>query len=129
MFELESGLNRRIVKKKKLRIKQVKADFPATVHAATVLVKFTVPKATTSVSVELRGASQNQTYEYKQADKQVMWLIKKFNGMTEHMCKVRISFAHETPASIRKQIGPISMNFEIPMYVIPSMLSHHQLAT
>ena len=95
-------------------------------------MKFAVPKATTNVSVELRsgtasGGAANQTYEYKSAEKQVMWLIKKFNGLTEHICKARISFSQESPANIRKAIGPISMNFEIPMYAthVPQLLAHH----
>eukprot|EP01064_Diplonema_japonicum_P026102 TRINITY_DN37514_c0_g1_i1.p1 TRINITY_DN37514_c0_g1~~TRINITY_DN37514_c0_g1_i1.p1 ORF type:complete len:464 (+),score=113.73 TRINITY_DN37514_c0_g1_i1:37-1392(+) len=100
---------------------KVRADFPTTVHGSTVLIKFPVPKATTSVAVEFRGGAQNQSYEYKQSEKVVVWLIKKFNGSTEQVCKAKISFGQPTTASIRREIGPISMSFEIPMYIVSGL--------
>ncbi|KAJ9454869.1 AP-4 complex subunit mu [Diplonema papillatum] len=100
---------------------QVRADFPGHIQGTTVLIKFAVPKVTNSVAVDFRGGSQNQTYEYKSADKVVVWLIKQFNGSTEQVCKARISFSQPTTQAIRREIGPISMNFEIPMYIVSGL--------
>eukprot|EP00659_Diplonema_papillatum_P010337 gene10337-15909_t len=88
-------------------------NFPANVEATTVVVRFAVPKNTTSVGIDVLGPAQ-QTYEYKSAEKTVVWLIKKFKGDTKQICRARMSFSQPTTQSIRREIGPISMNFEIP---------------
>eukprot|EP00755_Sulcionema_specki_P010846 Sspe_Gene.7173::Locus_2428_Transcript_1_1_Confidence_1.000_Length_1561::g.7173::m.7173/K12402/AP4M1; AP-4 complex subunit mu-1 len=100
---------------------KVRADFSSTVHGSTVYVKFAVPKSTTSVNIECGVGATNQTHEYKAADKMVLWLIKKFDGATEHMCKARLSFGQPVTEKIRREIGPISMNFEIPMFIVSGL--------
>jgi len=102
-------------------ILRVRADFPASVHASSVLVKFAVPRLTTSVKCELGAGATNQTYEYKQGDKCIVWLMKKFGGGSEQVCKAKLSFSQPVGPAIRREIGPISMNFEIPMFVVSGL--------
>ena len=94
---------------------KIRSDFPASIYGSTVLIKFQVPKTTTSVSIE------NQNYEYKSQEKTVMWLVKKFTGATEQICKARISLSQPANSNIRREIGPITMNFEIPMYIVSGL--------
>jgi AP-4 complex subunit mu-1 len=44
------------------------------------------------------------------------WTIKKFQGGVEHCLVAKVTLREATAAESRKEIGPISMNFEIPMY-------------
>eukprot|EP01062_Namystynia_karyoxenos_P051984 TRINITY_DN411_c0_g1_i1.p1 TRINITY_DN411_c0_g1~~TRINITY_DN411_c0_g1_i1.p1 ORF type:complete len:454 (+),score=193.38 TRINITY_DN411_c0_g1_i1:133-1494(+) len=100
---------------------RVRADFPGGVTASSVLVKFAVPRATTSVKCDLGAGAVNQTYEYKQADKCIVWLMKKFAGGTEQVCRAKMSFSQPVGPGVRREIGPISMNFEIPMFVVSGL--------
>lgn len=47
-----------------------------------------------------------------------MWMIKKFQGGSEFTlkCRVNLSQALKQDSNIKSQFGPISVNFEIPMY-------------
>lgn len=44
------------------------------------------------------------------------WRIKKFMGGTEQTIRAKIVLSSPHTASVRKEIGPVSMQFEIPMY-------------
>jgi AP-4 complex subunit mu-1 len=93
---------------------RVRADVPQTTQGINVIVKCPVPKSTTSVSVELGVGATDQRSEYRQGDKYVYWMIPKFKGGTEQVVKIGIATGSPfTPAS-RKEIGPITMNFEVP---------------
>lgn len=95
---------------------RIRADIPTNTNGIQVVVKVPVPKCTTSIGVELGVDAKGQSYEYKQAERYVTWTIAKFNGGTEQMCKVRISTGNPITPQIRKEIGPLSMNFEVPMH-------------
>ena len=48
--------------------------------------------------------------------------MKKFAGGTEHTLRTKLSLDTPSSASVRKEIGPISVNFEIPMYNVSNLL-------
>eukprot|EP01009_Symbiontida_sp_KSa7_P000136 NODE_102_length_1455_cov_557.566856_g80_i0.p1 GENE.NODE_102_length_1455_cov_557.566856_g80_i0~~NODE_102_length_1455_cov_557.566856_g80_i0.p1 ORF type:complete len:376 (-),score=60.07 NODE_102_length_1455_cov_557.566856_g80_i0:216-1343(-) len=100
---------------------KIRADIPTTTHAANVLVRFNVPKTTTGVTVEFGVGATGQSYEYRQTDKLVCWGIRKFTGGTEQMCKARISLSNPIGGNIRKEIGPVAMQFEIPMHNVSKL--------
>eukprot|EP01006_Ploeotia_vitrea_P019404 TRINITY_DN51600_c0_g1_i1.p1 TRINITY_DN51600_c0_g1~~TRINITY_DN51600_c0_g1_i1.p1 ORF type:complete len:470 (-),score=65.33 TRINITY_DN51600_c0_g1_i1:598-2007(-) len=93
---------------------RIRADFPARVHAVNTSAKFPVPKNATNVTVEFGVGALGQTYEYDQTGKMVTWNIKKFDGATEHMMKTRVSLSSPASGNLKKEIGPITMTFEIP---------------
>lgn len=95
---------------------KVRANFPATNYATQVAVKFAVPKSTTGVSFELAKGVQGQGFEYKRNEKICEWQIKKFQGGQEHYLIARVTLEMPNAAECRKEIGPVTMNFEIPMY-------------
>lgn len=95
---------------------RVRADVPANTAGLNVAVKLPVPKTTTSLGVEFGVGATGQTYEYKTADKFVVWNIAKFAGGTEQVCKIRFSTSAPITAATRKEIGPISMTFEVPQH-------------
>ncbi len=49
-------------------------------------------------------------------DKVVVWSIKKFPGQSEQQIRVRLSLQTPSPTPHRAEIGPVSMDFEIPMW-------------
>ena len=95
---------------------RIRADIPTNTNGIQCSVKIPVPKCTTSIGVELGVDAKGQAYEYRQAEKYVTWSIAKFAGGTEQMCKVRISTGVPITPQIRREIGPLSMNFEVPMH-------------
>ena len=55
-----------------------------------------------------------QTAEYSAKDKEVVWTIRKFQGGSEATLRTRITLSSPSGAGLRKELGPISMAFEIP---------------
>jgi AP-4 complex subunit mu-1 len=98
---------------------RVRADIPQRNYGSNVKVRFPVPKNTSGVSlITGKGAdSAGQTAEYLPQDHRCEWTIKKFVGQTEHVIKARVTLKDSTlpPQMLRREMGPISMDFEIPM--------------
>nr|ALD47956.1 adaptor protein complex 4 subunit mu [Isochrysis galbana] len=108
--------------KQELRL-QVDATFPEKYHGANVKVHFTVPKSSTGASVELEPGAKGQSSSYDDSTKQITWTIRKFMGTTSHT--VSCKFVVGAGSNPRKEMGPISMNFEIPMYNVSRLQVQH----
>lgn len=114
---------------------KVRADIPETNYGCNMTICFPIPKTAATVTPELgptssgsgagagagAGGSAGQMAEYKAKDKQVVWTIKKFTGGSELTLRTKITLSSPSGASIRKELGPISMNFEIPMYNVSNL--------
>merc|ERR1712146_502273 len=102
----------------------VQAEFADKFHGANVKGQFTVPKSSSGCSVELGPNAKGQTSEFDDSTKTVTWMIRKFVGGTaQHIsCKFVTSGANE---QVRKEMGPISMSFEIPMYNVSQLQVQH----
>jgi len=103
---------------------KVRADVPDSNYGGNVVITCTVPKATTSVSSELQPPAGVQSAEYVANESKVVWTIKKFQGGSEQSLKCKISLGSALKKgtdAISKEIGPISMNFEIPMYNVSNL--------
>jgi AP-4 complex subunit mu-1 len=75
-----------------------------------------MPKSTSSVVNELPVGAVGQNSEYDGKERKVLWRIKKFQGGQEQTLRCKITLSNAASAGIRKEIGPLSLNFEIPMY-------------
>ena len=95
---------------------KVRADMDAKSYGSNVVVRFPVPRTTGTVSTMLDKTGGPQSCEYKDKQKEVIWKIEKFTGGTEHTLVVKISLVSPSSVATRKEIGPISLDFEIPMY-------------
>jgi len=108
--------------KQELRL-QVRAEFPDKFHGANVKVTFTIPKTSNGASVELAPGAKQQTWEYDDATKMVTWLIRKFPGGSTQA--ISCKFVVKSEANVHKEMGPVSLAFEIPMYNISQLQVQH----
>lgn len=46
----------------------------------------------------------------------MQWNIKKFAGQSEQQIRIRLNLQTPLHANARSEIGPVSMDFEIPMW-------------
>lgn len=99
---------------------RVRADIPEANAGASVVITLPVPRSTSSVKCVLPDSAKGQSAEYVDAEKCVLWAIKKFPGQSEQQLRVRLSLASHSAAT-RAEIGPVSAEFEIPMWNPSSM--------
>jgi len=95
---------------------KVRAEIPADRYGGNVLIRLPVPPCSTGVTCELAPTAQGQTTEYKAGEKCVTWLVKRFNGCNEWQLLVRITTDQNITPYVRRQLGPLSLSFEIPMF-------------
>ena len=108
--------------KQELRL-QIRAEFPEKYHGANVKVTFTVPKSSTGATVQLMPGAKGQSSDYDDATKTVNWLIRKFPGGSVQT--VACTFVVKSEVNVHKEMGPISLAFEIPMYNISQLQVQH----
>jgi AP-4 complex subunit mu-1 len=121
----------------------VHADIPEGNHGANVTVRIPVPRGTISATIEHNadaggssgsvgsgggsgsgsggGGSKGTSAEYNAQEKKVTWTIRKFSGGSELSIRVKITLDQPATAAHKKEIGPIAMSFEIPMYSISNL--------
>ena len=103
----------------KLEIKiRIQSNFSEKFTAANVIVKFNVPKTTQNVYFELPKKIIGQKAEYYMNDKCCYWKINKFQGGGEFNLTAKITVSNSKSEEVRKELGPISLNFEIPNFNI-----------
>jgi AP-4 complex subunit mu-1 len=97
---------------------KIVADFPPHLAATDVTVTMPVPSFTVSISSELGYAATNmgERAELHKNQSLFLWMIPSFGGQTEHVLKSTIFLNHPYVAATFKEIGPIALSFEIPMY-------------
>ncbi|KAL2609487.1 hypothetical protein R1flu_028060 [Riccia fluitans] len=95
---------------------KVRADFPANVTANTVALRLPLPKTTSRMSFELEAGATGQSTDFKEANKTMEWSLRKIVGGSEHTVRAKLTLTQERNVNIRKEAGPISMSFTIPMF-------------
>jgi len=81
-----------------------------------------VPESVSSVKPELQDKVQGQKAEYQEKNKCVDWQIEKFKGEQEHSLNTKLTLKGELNSyQIRKEIGPIKVEFEINQYSVSSL--------
>merc|ERR1711865_1091529 len=71
--------------------------------------------------MDIGSGAAGQNTEYKEKDRCVVWSIKKFPGETEYTLRAKITLSQPFSNRIRKEFGPISMKFEVPMYNVSNL--------
>jgi len=99
----------------------VRADMPEQNYGGNVQITCMMPKAAATCSNHM-GPASGQTCEYLASENKLVWNIKKFQGGTEFTLKSRVTLS--SPASstnYKKEVGPVSMTFEIPMHNVSNL--------
>jgi len=92
---------------------KLRCEIPATHHSSAVFVQIPMPKSASSVSLRV---PPSQSAEYDERERVVKWRIGRMQGNTESMIRCSIALSSAQTASVRKDIGPIAVQFEIPFF-------------
>ena len=95
---------------------------PAENHGSNVIIRTPPPKSTTNATCEFAVADvPGCNAEFNNAEKKMVWTIRKFSGGTELAIKVRITTESPVTTATKREIGPVSMGFEIPMFNVSNL--------
>tara|TARA_B110000285_G_C15085232_1_gene595826 strand:+ start:1390 stop:1650 length:261 start_codon:yes stop_codon:yes gene_type:complete len=86
-----------------------------------VVAKFNLPKDTATCTFEIPKGIQGQVAEHIDQENKGQWTIKKFQGGQEHTILCKITLKNNTATKARNEIGPVQLNFEIPMYNVSKL--------
>lgn len=112
------------VEPKKLEITiLIRAEMAHNHFGANVSVELPMPKCTSvaSCSVISSPGVGNSNAEYIRSEGMIKWTMKKLPGGTEQTMKAKITLDQPCTSQIRREIGPINMNFEIPMFNVSNL--------
>ncbi len=99
----------------------VRAEIPDGNYGSNVAIRMAVPRSTVGATVEFASEISGTNAEYIASEKKVVWTIRKFNGGSEIVLRARITLDQPITALIKKEVGPVSMGFEIPMYNVSNL--------
>lgn len=107
----------------KLEVKiRIHSNFSEKFAAANTIMKINVPKTTQNVYFELGNTKKfGQKTEYVANEKACYWKINKFQGGGELNLVLKITVSNSKSEEVRKELGPISLQFEIPSFNISKM--------
>ena len=92
----------------------IQSNYSAEACANDVEVRFQCPVEISSASCELPASvSDSQSGEYDNKQRQVVWRIKKFKGLSEFSARFRFMFDQGIPCAAETLLGPIAMNFQL----------------
>ena len=95
---------------------KIQSNFPDKYTAGNVVVKYNIPKSAQSVHFDINKTKLGQKAEYIINDKCCVWKIPKFKGGSDTSIVTKITLQNNNPSQCRKELGPITMQFEIPSY-------------
>eukprot|EP00658_Telonema_sp_P-2_P004165 TRINITY_DN11564_c0_g1_i10.p1 TRINITY_DN11564_c0_g1~~TRINITY_DN11564_c0_g1_i10.p1 ORF type:complete len:441 (+),score=95.23 TRINITY_DN11564_c0_g1_i10:175-1497(+) len=98
---------------------KVRCELPDSNYAGNVTVKCPMPKSILGCTCDLGAGVTGQQTDYSQSTKLLTWTIKRFEGGQEQFLRAHMSLppqAMQAPERTRKEMGPITMNFEVPMF-------------
>ena len=101
---------------------KVQANYSNKINGGNIVIKFNIPKLTQSVFFDLPPKNKNiQKVDYIKSQQICVWKIPKMAGGTENNLNVKINLQVNKPSQLRRELGPITMSFEIPNYNISKL--------
>jgi AP-4 complex subunit mu-1 len=99
----------------------VRAEIPDGNYGTNVTIRMAVPRSTVGATPEFNMEIPGSFAEYNSSEKKLIWSIRKFTGGSEVILRGKITLDTPVTPMHRKEIGPISMAFEIPMYNVSNL--------
>jgi len=94
----------------------VRAELPEGIHGTNVVFRLPLPRCTVGASCSFAMEVPGCQAEYNAAERKVIWSVRRFTGGSEIAIRVKITTNQPISPAIKREIGPISMTFEVPMY-------------
>eukprot|EP00039_Didymoeca_costata_P001126 m.49951 g.49951 ORF g.49951 m.49951 type:complete len:448 (+) comp10641_c0_seq1:128-1471(+) len=96
-------------------IVRLDCDIPSKSHGSNITVRVPLPKSVSSCAYEL--GAPGQQVEYKKDEKVAIWKLNKVSGGLSYYCKLKVMTSEEDKKNVSMEVGPVSLDFEVPMYV------------
>jgi len=90
------------------------SEFPSELNANKVRLTCKLPRATVSASGELE-ANDLSTYEFDAKAKTILWNLGKLRGNYTTSIRLKLNL-EDSVGNFKREVGPIGLDFEIPMY-------------
>lgn len=119
-FQLRAALDVRAAHRGELSLR-VRSDFSPRATAVGTRVRVPLPPQTTGATVELAPGATDQSFEYRAAEHEVDWVVPRFSGGMEHACRVCFTTADPMTPAMQRQVGPLSLLFEVPQHSVSGM--------
>lgn len=94
----------------------IRADMAPNHFGANVVVEIPLPQATTGATCSLISAPGTGAAHAEFVKQKIVWTMKKFPGGGEQSLRAKVSLSSPLTSAMRREIGPINMCFEVPMY-------------
>ena len=100
---------------------KVRADYPANVSASHLEIRCPLPASTVSGSCLVEDKQFSSKSELRVTEKAAVWEIKRLAGGHEVTLTAKLVLDHSSrsdvsTSSVRKDVGPISLKFDLPMF-------------
>jgi len=89
-------------------------EFPNELNANKVKLSCKLPRSTVSASGELE-ANDTSTYEFDSKNKTIVWNLGKMRGSYTTQIRIKLNL-EDSIGNFKREVGPIGLDFEIPMY-------------
>jgi AP-4 complex subunit mu-1 len=99
----------------------IRCDVPETNYGSNLVIRMAAPRCTHSASAEVVGEFPGASAEFVAAEKKLVWSVRRLNGGSELVLRAKMSLDQLVTAAHRKELGPVSLAFEIPMYNASSL--------
>jgi len=93
---------------------KISSEYPVELSANKVHLTCRLPRATVSASCELEHVGSS-TYEFDPKSKSLTWNLGKVKGSYNTSIRIKLNL-EDTIGNFKREVGPIGMDFEIPMY-------------
>uniref|UniRef100_A0A6B2L449 MHD domain-containing protein n=1 Tax=Arcella intermedia TaxID=1963864 RepID=A0A6B2L449_9EUKA len=93
---------------------RVSSEFPPELNANKVHLICKLPRSTVSASCEL-DPPETGTYEFDNRSKAITWNLGKIKGAFSATIRIKLNL-EDSVGNYKREVGPIGMDFEIPMY-------------
>lgn len=100
---------------------KVRADIPPENYGHHVVVVFPLLNSIKQISYDTEG-NKNVIQRVENIDNSIQWTIDNFPGGTEQILHIKV---FENTTQFLKKLPPISMKFEIPMWIASQMQIKH----
>ena len=119
-FRVTTGIEEIGPNKVELLVK-VRADFPPKNSSSGFVLLCPVPKSVLGVHFDLGKKAQGQSVDHSPSQHHIRWVFQKIKGGEQHTLAARISLDPKASISLKRDIGPVNLQFSIPSYNVSGL--------